>query len=63
MPIFFVPNPKFLSTFKGFLSSAILFPHVKTFTKIKVFAYLRSLLKKNKCVLKHTYLFVVFFFA
>ena len=42
---FFVPNPKFLSTFRGFFSSAILFPHfphLKTFTNIEVFPYLRS---------------------
>ena len=53
---FFVPHPKYLSTFKGFPSSAILFPHVNFFTKIKAFSYLRSLLKKHT----HLFLFCLF---
>ena len=62
---FFVPNPKFLSTFKGFPSSDILFPHfphVKTFTKIKVhvFSYLRSLAKKKMLPETHVFVVVVF---
>ena len=46
LPCFLPLTLKFLSLFRGYPRSAILFPHlphVKTFNKIKIFSYLPSL--------------------